>query len=96
MLNVDEFYNHYGLSVTDEEYINLMDKSIYVKSDRLFVLYLNNHDDPFMWMGHSNNFDGVVFRTNSGYLASMAVFDGKEDETFQAIELCNCLTGYVK
>jgi hypothetical protein len=93
MLNVNNFYSHYGQLVSEDEYIELEGKQIYAKNDRLYVLSPDAHQDPFMWLGHSGLFDGVVFRTNSGYMATMALFDSQQDETLKAVNLCNSLIG---
>lgn len=96
MLNVDNFYANFGQIVSDNEYIEVDGKQVFARDDRIYVLCPDHSQDPFMWFGYSNNYDGVVFKTNSGYLATVALFDAPVDETLKAVHLCQKLLGLAK
>lgn len=91
MLNIKNFYDHYGQQPAVGECLEIAEKLVMAGDDNLYITCTQHHADPFEWL--STPFDGVVFKTKSGYLATVAFFDGQEDKTQEAVKLCNSLIG---
>jgi hypothetical protein len=91
MLSVDTFYHSYDCAPGNGEHMELLGKQVICYEDRLYIICLDPHADPFNWLSMAP--DGIVFQTQSGYLAIMLIFDGEEEQTAQAIAMCNQVVG---
>lgn len=89
MLNVKELYSRFYADPLPSEHIEYEGKQILAYTTKLFVICLEQHQDPFKWL--NIDCDGIVFETASGYLAIMVLFDSEQDETEKAYQLCNQL-----
>jgi len=84
MLNAAQFYEHFGVVLANDEVLEFCHRQVFVQNNKLFVVSIDHRQDPFSWM--STGLDGIVFTTQSGYLAVMVLFDGPYDQTNEAIE----------
>ena len=94
MLNVKQFYSRYEANPRPGEHIEFCGKQILVFGTKLFIICLEQNQDPFKWL--SADVDGIVFETVSGYLAIMVLFDSELDETESAYQICNHLIGVIQ
>lgn len=94
MLNVNQFYSRYGATPKEGEHIELCGKQVIAYSTKIFIICLEQDQDPFKWL--SCGIDSVVFQTMSGYLAIMVLFDSEQDETDLAYETSNQLVGLIQ
>ena len=94
MLNVNQFYSRYGANPNDGEHIEFCGKQVIAYSTKVFIICLEQHQDPFNWLSAEEQ--SIVFETVSGYLAIMLLFDSEQDETDKAYEVCNRLIGVIQ
>jgi hypothetical protein len=86
MLNARQFYAAFGVNPGPDQHLEIEGRQVICYENKFYIVCLNFEVDPFNWL--ADPIDAVVFKTVSGYLAIMVLFDGENDQTQEAVEVC--------